>query len=642
MSSRFLMLILALLCVVLTVAGPLVMPGGAAAQDEDEEEISNLAGMTATPNDCSFLIKGDDDPRERLGEIACGTVDVPENWSEPEGRRLQIAYMILKSTADQPLPDPVLHLGGGPGISPLSHGEPWATIFSVLRQERDVILFDQRGTRLSSPLRCEAYSPALALDASPEQTGIPMTTPAYPADIADPEAILQAASEAYGPIAEACVKEVQKSGADLTQYNTRASANDVVALVKALGYDEYNLYGISYGTRLALEIMRELPDTGLRSVVLDSSYPPEIKSYEQFPHEPHEVVIQLFVDCARDEACNAAYPDLKERFVALLSKLRAEPVVATDGTSIADRDLIAMMQTIGANIPAAPYVPRMIAELERGEAETYLGIVSGSLFVADEADDDGAATPESMALDYLSPARRFVLQAQAQFDLQSGGETSEFLALLNELGEEAHERQPLQEFIDRAFPGAEQEEIRAALQAALDGMSEADVEEVYVAAEQTITLADLGIAGQAVAQYYSVECNERIPFQSFAAMVDNAQRLEIPDLALGVPETFVKIFAICEHWPSGEASADAAEAVWSEIPTLVMAGAYDNLTPVSWNKSAFMSLANSQFLLFPMAGHGTIAYSACAQEIGNAFITNPSAPLDTACIADLEPEWVMP
>ena len=640
MSSRFLMQILALLCVVLTVAGPLVMPGVAAAQNE--EELSNLAGMTATPNDCSFLIKGDDDPRERLGEIACGTVDVPENWSEPEGRRLQIAYMILKSTADQPLPDPVLHLGGGPGISPLSHGEPWATIFSVLRQDRDVILFDQRGTRLSSPLRCEAYSPALALDASPEQTGIPMTTPAYPADITDPAAILQAASEAYGPIAEACVAEVQKSGADLTQYNTRASAHDVVALVKALGYDDYNLYAISYGTRLALEIMRQLPDSGLRSVVLDSNYPPEIKSYEQFPHEPHEVAIQLFVDCERNEACHAAYPDLKERFVALLSNLRAEPVVATDGTPISDRDVIAVMQVIGANIPSAPYVPRMIAELERGEAETYLGIVSGSLFAADAAGDDGAATPESVALDYLSPARRFVLQAQAQFDLQSGGETSEFLALLNELGEEAHERQPLQEFIDRAFPGAEQEEARATLQAALDGMSDADVQEAFVVAEQTITLADLGIAGQAVAQYYSVECNERIPFQSFAAMVDNAQRLEIPDLALGVPETFVKIFAICEHWPSGEASADAAEAVWSEIPTLVMAGAYDNLTPVSWNKSAFMSLANSQFLLFPMAGHGTISYSACAQEIGRAFMANPAAPLDTACIADLEPEWVMP
>jgi pimeloyl-ACP methyl ester carboxylesterase len=125
-------------------------------------------------------------------------------------------------------------------------------------------------------------------------------------------------------------------------------------------------------------------------------------------------------------------------------------------------------------------------------------------------------------------------------------------------------------------------------------------------------------------------------------MVENAQRLDIPDLALGVPETFVKIFAICEHWPSGQASAEAAEAVWSDIPSLVMAGAYDNLTPVSWNKSAFVSLANSEFVLFPMAGHGTLVYSTCAKDIGAAFVANPSAPLDTACVAGLEPEWVLP
>jgi pimeloyl-ACP methyl ester carboxylesterase len=221
-----------------------------------------------------------------LGAIECGTVDVPENWSEPQGRHLQIAYVILKSAAEQPLPDPVFHLGGGPGISPLSRAEAWGRIFSVLRQERDVVLFDQRGARLSSPLRCETSSPALAVDAPPEQTGIPATTPAYPADIDNPEGILEASRDAYAPIAEACVEHLLATGAELTQYNTRANANDVIALVKALGYDAYNLYGISYGTRLALEVMRSHPESGLRSVVLDSTYPPEIKSYEQFPQEP--------------------------------------------------------------------------------------------------------------------------------------------------------------------------------------------------------------------------------------------------------------------------------------------------------------------------------------------------------------------
>src|SRR5829696_5064324 len=122
-----------------------------------------------------------------------------------------------------------------------------------------------------------------------------------------------------------------ETGVDLSQYNSIASANDTVALVKALGYDDYNLYGVSYGTRLALEVMRNHPESGLRSVVLDSTYPPEIKSYEQFPQEPHEVVIQLFADCARNPACHTAYPDLKARFIALLGRLRAEPVISDDG-----------------------------------------------------------------------------------------------------------------------------------------------------------------------------------------------------------------------------------------------------------------------------------------------------------------------
>jgi pimeloyl-ACP methyl ester carboxylesterase len=260
------------------------------------------------------------------------------------------------------------------------------------------VLFDQRGTRLSSPLRCEAYSLDLAIDPPlMEAESAPVATPAppaYPAELSDPDALLNMAREQYGPIAEACVEQIMETGVDLSQYNSIASANDVVALVKALGYDDYNLYGVSYGTRLALEVMRSHPESGLRSVVLDSTYPPEIKSYEQFPQEPHEVVIQLFADCERDPACHAAYPDLKARFIALLKRLCAEPVISDDGATITDRDLIEVMQSLGANIPAVPYVPLMIAELERGEDGTFLGIASGSLFAPADDHPDTIATAE--------------------------------------------------------------------------------------------------------------------------------------------------------------------------------------------------------------------------------------------------------
>ena len=85
---------------------------------------------------------------------------------------LQIGYLILKSTAAQPLPDPVVFLAGGPGSSPLTLAEIWAPFFAGLRQERDVVFFDQRGTRLSSPLRCEAYTKIMALELPPaEESG---------------------------------------------------------------------------------------------------------------------------------------------------------------------------------------------------------------------------------------------------------------------------------------------------------------------------------------------------------------------------------------------------------------------------------------------------------------------------------------
>ena len=643
---------LLVLGLVLILSGSWPRQGVAAAQDP--LATPDLSAVTLSPNDCSFLIQGSNDPRERLGDIACGTLDVPENWSDPDGRRIQIGYLVLESTAAQPMPDPVVFLAGGPGSSPLTSGEIWARFFAGLRQERDVVFFDQRGTRLSSPLRCEAYTRLMALVLPPEEddsAGTP-AMPVYPAEVTNPDELLQKARELYGPSGEACARQLTEQGVDLSQYTTAASANDAVALVKALGYDEYNLYGISYGTRLALEVMRNHPESGLRSVVLDSTYPPEIKTYELLSVSTHEVAMQLFADCASDPACDTAYPDLEQRFIALLSQLRAEPVVSDDGPPITDRDLINVMHSLTGRVEIVPYVPLLIAELERGEDETYRGITSGSLFAtANNPTDanatpqtDGAAeaTPDTTALGDLSAARHFVLDLRTQLESLPGQEAGEFPQVLIELATLARDRQTLRVFIDRAFPQPEQAETRTTFLAAINAMSDADVQEVFTVLEQTITLEDSKIAGQTVAQYYSIECNGRIPFQSFANTVLNAQQLEIPDLALGKPEALAKVFAICEQWPSGRAPASEEEPVWSEVPTLILSGAYDNLTPVSWNKSAFVTLPNGVFVLAPMSGHAVITYSMCAEQIGQAFIANPNETPDTSCLAALEPRWVLP
>src|SRR5215212_10853938 len=281
-----------LLLLVLVLGGWWPVPGMATAQAD--RSIPNLSTVTGSANDCEFLLHGDDDPRPQLGDSACGTLDVPENWSHPEGRRIQIGYLILKSTAAQPMPDPVVFLAGGPGSSPLTSGEIWARFFAGLRQERDIVFFDQRGTRLSSPLRCEAYTKLMALVLPPDEddsAGTP-APPDYPAELTNPDDLLQKARELYGPSADACARQLTEKGVDLSQYTTAASANDAVALVKALGYDQYNLYGISYGTRLALEVMRNHPESGLRSVVLDSTVPPEMKTYELLSISTHEVAMR--------------------------------------------------------------------------------------------------------------------------------------------------------------------------------------------------------------------------------------------------------------------------------------------------------------------------------------------------------------
>jgi pimeloyl-ACP methyl ester carboxylesterase len=619
---------LILFCLVIVLGG--IWPGTLAAAQPD------LAATEIQPNDCEFLAQGAHDPRPNLGEITCGTLDVPENWNEPDGRRIEIGYAVLKARGSDPQADPVVFLAGGPGTSPLTRIEGYAAIFDPLRQERDVVIFDQRGARLSTPLRCEEYSGIIGVDLPPEVLEAagapPPIPPSYAADL-DAAELLDVARAGYGPAAEGCVAQATAKGADLSQYNTISNANDVVALVKALGYDAYNLYGISYGTRLALEVMRSHPESGLRSVVLDSTYPPEIPSYEQFPLELQEPVTQLFADCVRDAECAAAYPDLQNRFIALLAQLRAEPIELEDGSSVSEREVVAVMQTLGGNVAAAPYIPAMIAELEQGETTIYEGIASGSLFAEPEPAASPVAetaTPVDDAIVSFSPARQLVLGLEAATQQQDG----DVQQMLRELDRQPHTRQALQDVA--AGLGD------AGLQATVEAMSDAEIEQVFEVVEQEITLADVMTIGNSIAQYYSIECNERIPFQSLEGMVEFAQGLAIPELALGVPETFAKVFAICETWPSGRASDAVQQPVWSSIPTLILAGAYDNLTPVSWNKSAFMTLPNGVFVLAPMAAHGVILYSACAQDVGSAFIANPTEALDSSCFEELTPAWVMP
>ncbi len=246
--------------------------------------------------------------RER---IECGYLIVPERWDVAGGRRLRIAAAVARSTSESPRPDPVVFLAGGPGGSTLASiravvaSRPRRSLLS----ERDLVFFDQRGTGYSEPEFCPN------LDAPITQT--------FFAGLPEDERrsrVRQAMSECRGRMVAA--------GVDLGAYHSASSARDLAALRVALGYDEWNLYGVSYGTRLALVTMRDQPQ-GIRSVVLEAVSP---------PNAPEEVLAnfdralqEVFNACAVDSECATAYPDLERRFGAMLDDLDREPLVI--GTS---------------------------------------------------------------------------------------------------------------------------------------------------------------------------------------------------------------------------------------------------------------------------------------------------------------------
>ncbi|MCA9925859.1 MAG: alpha/beta fold hydrolase, partial [Anaerolineales bacterium] len=197
-------------------------------------------------------------------DVTCGYLIVPEDRSQPN-KTIRLHVAIFASESDNPAPDPVVYLEGGPGGDALE-AMPFTfdDNFAPLLADRDVIIFDQRGTGYSEPsLAC------------PESIEADL-------DIIDEVVPLEEEIDISLDAAAACYNRLVDEGVNLAAYNSLENAADVNDLRIALGYDEWNLYGISYGTKLAMTTMRDHPE-GIRSVILDSPYPLSVSLTEDFP-----------------------------------------------------------------------------------------------------------------------------------------------------------------------------------------------------------------------------------------------------------------------------------------------------------------------------------------------------------------------
>lgn len=240
--------------------------------------------------------------------VTCGYAILPESRTSNNGRTIRLAVAVFHSQSSIPKPDPVMFLQGGPGGEAVTlSAYAYSVLVAPFIEERDYITYDQRGTGLSEPaLVCDELEKANRQD-------VYGTIDSSSRELVYQNAFLS------------CAGLLQSKGIDLSAYNTVENAADLRDIVKLLGYEKVNLYGASYGTRLALVAMRNHPEV-VRSAILDSVMPVESNWINEYPNIANYTLTNIFNSCRADPGCNTAYPDIEDVFWDLASKLDETPL----------------------------------------------------------------------------------------------------------------------------------------------------------------------------------------------------------------------------------------------------------------------------------------------------------------------------
>jgi len=614
-------------------------------------------------------------PGEIEGEtVICGQIQVPENWSDPASPQITLTYMRQLSRNQSPIADPIIFFAGGPGGSVLASQGSQGFDFTYLRQTRDVIVWDQRGNRYSADLLC------------PEAVRIPDRAAAETAQAAleepnftlqsDPQRVLDWVRQLDVMAGtERCADYLVGQGRDLSQYNTANTVQDAIALMDHLGYPSYNLFGISYGTQVVLAIMdyytthptADLPP--LRSAVIDGVFPINMAAAEEALVGPYNI-LRVFADCEADAACGRAYPGIRQRTLDLLAQLETTPVQA--GTTVALEDVIKLFYAaVRPNqVALVPYLPRLVDELSQGETATYdvaQAILSGQIIPSPApSTTPGLLDPitletEAVAADLRAIADRLDTLGQSTEALDAAIDEAEslpelYLNVLNryliDAGPEV--RGGFGSIVTDTYVGYPDRQTQAGLvelSAELGGtvgeelgaianlMSAAEVRNIWRALTDDTALQPLnyfeGLTN------FAVKCNDRNATfnaeQAFAIYRAYAAPQLIRELDL-----VASYQARCRMFGLPEVTYAIPPAAVSDLPTLVMNGGIDHATAAEWGGYAMAGLSNARMVTVPLTEHGSTRYSQCAKDIAHTFFLYPNAALETTCVEQFRPVFVLP
>ena len=288
------------------------------------------------------------DEGRREVDALCATLAVPLDPETPQGSRIELFVAVVEALAEDPAADPLAVIAGGPGDAATRFFAANEAAFERILRRRDVLLMDQRGSGASSPLHCEKLEQATLLDT------------------------VGADADELAALALDCLRTTTR---DPRFFTTSLAVADLDLVRAALGYERLNLYAISYGTRVAQHYVRRFPQR-VRSVVLDGVLPTTMAMGPAIALQSQAALLALFDRCADEAACAAAYPQLREHFKAVLSRLREAPAAVSfqhprtgatfeltvDHTVIAGVVRLLLYQSAGASL-----LPPLVEAAYRGD-----------------------------------------------------------------------------------------------------------------------------------------------------------------------------------------------------------------------------------------------------------------------------------
>ncbi|MGL4448730.1 MAG: alpha/beta hydrolase, partial [Shewanella sp.] len=228
--------------------------------------------------------------------LQCGFVTVPENPNQPDGKQISVHYVVLPAVKNDNHEEALLAIAGGPGQSAIDNAASFNAMLNKVRQQRDILLIDQRGTGRSNLLNCDVGE----------------------------QSLLAINDDNIDSLAEAQKCRDQLAGSDVTQYGSLNAVKDFEAVRAHLGYKKLHLYGISYGTRMAQLYMRLYPEH-LATVTLDGIVPMQ-QGVLEIGAAIERGFDLLFKDCQQTAACHAQFPELKAEFDQVVAKLTEGPI----------------------------------------------------------------------------------------------------------------------------------------------------------------------------------------------------------------------------------------------------------------------------------------------------------------------------